>query len=119
MNWVRILLQENLLQKLIQTTLVASTYSNGLNPLLAFTNAGGVVYSYVATELAVCPIGNVKAEIDKYYDNPLYWQGAPVQVSGIFFNEMSNDLCKIGFYDELQDCQVKGWKCQGHFESGN
>jgi len=86
----------------IEPNYISSTYPNGLNPLLDFTNAGGVAYGYVATGFAVHPIGGVEAEIDKYYDLT-YWRGAPVQVSGIFFDEMSNDLCKVGYYEELQD----------------
>lgn len=74
----------------------------GTDPLLDFKAAGGVVYGYVPTTFGERNIVDVKADVDTYYD-PAYWRGSGVQVDGIFFDEMSNDLADVGYYQQLSD----------------
>ncbi len=75
---------------------------SGPDPLLDLTSAGGVVYGYVPTGFGIRNINDVKADVDTYYD-PAYWRGAGVQVNGIFFDEMSNDLADVGYYQQIRD----------------
>jgi hypothetical protein len=72
--------------------------SNGQGPLVDVRAAGATVYGYVATTYGDKSLGTVKAEIDKYFDT-LY----AGHVDSIFFDEMSNDLVKVGYYQELRD----------------
>lgn len=74
----------------------------GQGPLLDFRNAGGFVIGYVATGYASRSLDDVQSEIDLYFD-PGYWRGAGVQVQGIFFDEVSNDLANVGYYNTLRD----------------
>jgi hypothetical protein len=74
----------------------------GQGPLIDFRNAGGAVIGYVRTGWASRPLGEVQDEVDRYLD-PAYWRGAGVQVQGIFFDEMSNDLVDAGYYHALRD----------------
>ena len=72
--------------------------STGQGPLNDLMNAGGLTYGYVATTFANKPIADVKAEIDKYFDT--LYAGF---VHHIFFDEMSNDLADVGYFQELRD----------------
>lgn len=78
----------------------------GQGPLIDYRNAGGAAIGYVATGYAMRSLSEVEAEIDLYYD-PAYWRGAGVQIQGIFFDEMSNDLAEVGYYQSLRD-HVRG-----------
>lgn len=71
-------------------------------PLVDFTAAGGIAVGYVFTLRGDRDMALVKADVDLYF-NPSYYKEFPVQVSGIFFDEMSNDLGKVGYYQELYD----------------
>ena len=71
-------------------------------PFIDFRNAGGVAIGYVRTEWAARPLAEVQSEVDLYFD-PAYWRGAGVQIQGIFFDEMSNDLADVGYYWTLRD----------------
>jgi len=71
-------------------------------PFIDFRNAGGVAIGYVRTGWAERPLAEVQDEVDLYYD-PTYWRGAGVQIQGIFFDEMSNDLADVGYYLTLRD----------------
>jgi hypothetical protein len=71
---------------------------NGKGPLVDVKAAGGVVYGYVATSYGAKSIPAVEAEIDRYFDT-LY----AGHVDSIFFDEMSNDLTKVGYYQTLRD----------------
>lgn len=74
---------------------------NGMGPALSFRQAGGVLVGYVATGYGSRELNTVKAEIDQYFD-PSYWRGAGVLISGIFFDEMSNDLALLAYYRALR-----------------
>lgn len=76
--------------------------TSGQGPLLDFRNAGGAVIGYVRTGWASRPLSEAQGEVDLYFD-PAYWRGAGVQVQGIFFDEMSNDLADAGYYQALRD----------------
>ncbi len=73
-----------------------------VGPLLDVRAAGAVIYGYVSTSFADRPIGDAKADVDRYYTTA-YWRGAGIQVDGIFFDEMSSDLPDVGYYQELRD----------------
>lgn len=68
----------------------------GVGPLADFRNAGGITHGYVATTFGDRPIDEVKADIDAYVSG--HYAGF---VDGIFFDEMSNDLADVGYYQEL------------------
>ena len=70
----------------------------GNGPLPHVRSAGGIVYGYVPTTFATRDVNIVKADVDKYYDT-LY----PGLIDGIFFDEMSNDLADVGYYQETRD----------------
>lgn len=72
--------------------------ADGSGPLHDLKASGAVIYGYVATGYAGKPIGDVKNEIDRYFDT-LYVG----QVDGIFLDEMSNDLQNSGYYRSLND----------------
>jgi hypothetical protein len=69
----------------------------GVGPAVELTAAGGKLYGYVPTGYGTRPLSSVFADIDTYYD-PAYWRGAGVLVSGIFVDEMSNDLALTSYY---------------------
>ncbi len=71
-------------------------------PFIDFRNAGGVAIGYVGTDWAARSLAEVQSEVDLYFD-PAYWRGAGVQIQGIFFDEMSNDLADVGYYRTLRD----------------
>lgn len=71
-------------------------------PFIDFRNAGGVAIGYVRTDWAARPLAEVQDDVDLYF-NPAYWRGAGVQIDGIFFDEMSNDLADVGYYLALRD----------------
>ena len=68
----------------------------GAGPLADFRNAGGTTHGYVATTFGNRPINDVKADVDAYVTG--HYAGF---VDGIFFDEMSNDLADVGYYQEL------------------
>ena len=68
----------------------------GVGPLADFRNAGGITHGYVATTWGNRPINEVKADIDAYVTGHY-----AEFVDGIFFDEMSNDLADVGYYQEL------------------
>jgi phosphoribosyl-AMP cyclohydrolase len=70
--------------------------AHGMGPLVDFRNAGGKVYGYVPTNYGSRSQLDVQADIDKYYDT-IYSD----QVDGIFFDEMSNDLANVGYYQTI------------------
>lgn len=75
----------------------------GTGPLNDFRVAGGITDGYVPTKhivagnLVLRPIGDVKADVDAYLTG--FYAG---YVDGIFFDDMSNDLADVGFYQDLQ-----------------
>lgn len=79
---------------------------SGQGPFIDFRNAGGVAIAYVRTQWATRSLAEVQSEVDLYFD-PAYWRGAGVQIQGIFFDEMSNDLADVGYYQALRD-HVRG-----------
>lgn len=86
------------------TGMIDPNYVNvsGQGPFIDFRNAGGVAIGYVRTDWAARSLDEVQSEIDLYFD-PAYWRGAGVQIQGIFFDEMSNDLADVGYYQTLRD----------------
>jgi len=79
--------------------------TGGVGPAVDLVSAGGRLYGYVATGFGSRPLAAVQADIDRYYD-PAYWRGAGVLVSGIFLDEMTNDIAATGYYQTL-DAYVK------------
>lgn len=75
---------------------------SGQGAFIDFRNAGGVAIGYVRTDWAMRPMTDVQGEIDLYFDSS-YWRGAGVQIDGVFFDEMSNDLADVGYYSALRD----------------
>jgi hypothetical protein len=71
-------------------------------PLLELRRAGATVVGYVHTQYGQRPWELVKAEIDRYFDES-YWRGAGIQVDGVFVDEMSNDLARVPYYQQLHD----------------
>ena len=75
---------------------------DGQGPFIDFRNAGGVAIGYVKTLWAGRPLADAQQDVDRYYD-AAYWRGAGVQIDGIFFDEMSNELQDVGYYEALRD----------------
>jgi hypothetical protein len=80
------------------TSIDPNYLKNGKGPLVDVKAAGGVVYGYVATSYGTKSIAAAEAEIDRYF-NTLY----AGHIDSIFFDEMSNDLSKVGYYQTLRD----------------
>ncbi|MEM8997239.1 MAG: spherulation-specific family 4 protein [Acidobacteriota bacterium] len=74
----------------------------GQGPFIDYRNAGGVAIGYIRTLNAQKPLAEAQAEVDLYF-NPAYWNGAGVQIDGIFFDEVANDLQFVGYYQALRD----------------
>jgi len=70
----------------------------GKGPLADFRDAGGHVYGYVTTNYAARSPLDVQADIDRYYDTLF-----PGYVDGIFFDQMSNDLANVSYYQTIRD----------------
>jgi hypothetical protein len=71
-----------------------SDYIQGLNDL----QAGDVkIIGYVRTDYTNTPLATVKADIDIYANEYSSW------LSGIFFDEASNNAGDIPYYDEIYD----------------
>ena len=75
---------------------------SGQGPLVDLLATGAPVYGYVATTNATKPIATAQAEIALYYDRN-YWRDRPIHLAGIFFDEMSNDLANVPYYQMLRD----------------
>jgi hypothetical protein len=74
----------------------------GSGPLIDLLATGAPVYGYVATGYGAKSVADATAEIAKYYSNA-WWRGHAVHLSGVFFDEMSNDLADVGYYRQLRD----------------
>lgn len=72
--------------------------SDGEGPLADFINAGGIAVGYVATKRGTKPLADAKAEIDAYLNDAELYAGF---ISGIFFDEMSNNPNDAAYYQEL------------------
>lgn len=72
--------------------------ATGTGPLADLRAAGGVAFGYVATGYGTRALADIKADVNAYFTG--HYAG---YVQGIFFDEMSNDLGKVGYYRELQD----------------
>jgi hypothetical protein len=77
--------------------------ATGHGPLVDLLATGAPVYGYVATTNATKPLATAENEIALYYDDSGYWRGQPIHLAGIFFDEMSNDLANVGYYQSLRD----------------
>lgn len=75
---------------------------SGTGPLVDVDNAGATIIGYVRTDYTNIGLAEVRSEVDRYFD-PAYWRGAGVRIDGIFFDEMSNDLADVGYYQDLRD----------------
>ncbi|MEM6453944.1 MAG: spherulation-specific family 4 protein [Acidobacteriota bacterium] len=80
---------------------------SGEGPLVDLRDNGGFVIAYVRTDFARLTLADVQTDIDHYY-TPSYWRGAGIQIDGIFFDEVSNDLANVGYYETLRD-YVRGY----------
>ena len=69
--------------------------------LIDLSDAGASIVGYVHTSWGQRDLNEVLAEIDRYFD-AAYYRGAKVQLSGIFVDEMSNDLADLGYYMSLR-----------------
>lgn len=76
--------------------------ATGHGALVDLLATGAPVYGYVATTNATKPLATAQSEIALYYDSS-YWRGQPIHLAGIFFDEMSNDLANVGYYQTLRD----------------
>jgi hypothetical protein len=72
--------------------------ATGNGPLRDLRLAGGLIDGYIPTASATRPIADVKADINAYLTG--IYAGS---VSGLFFDEMSNDLGNVGYYRQLKD----------------
>lgn len=70
----------------------------GSGPLPELKSSHAIIFGYVATNYGKRKLDTVKADVDRYFDT-LYKD----YIDGIFFDEMSNDLAKVGYYHELQN----------------
>ncbi|MEZ6095452.1 MAG: spherulation-specific family 4 protein [Pirellulaceae bacterium] len=69
---------------------------SGTGPLADFRAAGGITHGYIPTGYGTRDINAVKADVDAYLTG--HYAG---YVDGIFFDEMSNDLANVGYYQDL------------------
>ena len=74
----------------------------GQGPLADLLATGAPVYGYVATTYGAKTLVAAQAEIAQYYSST-YWRGSTIHLSGIFFDEMSNDLANVAYYRSLRD----------------
>ncbi|MGB7325166.1 MAG: spherulation-specific family 4 protein [Rubripirellula sp.] len=72
--------------------------ATGAGPLKDLRSAGGITHGYVATGFGDRSVAAVKADIDAYLTG--HYAGF---VDGVFFDEMSNDLADVGYYQDLKD----------------
>ena len=72
--------------------------ASGAGPLASVRSAGAIVHGYVPTGFGTRDIALVKSDIDQYLTNAELYGGF---VDGIFFDEMSNDLADVGYYQEI------------------
>jgi hypothetical protein len=75
---------------------------SGTGPLTDLRSAGGIMHGYVATSFGSRPLVDVQSDIDAYLTG--IYAGF---IDGIFFDEMSNDLANVAYYQQLQS-YVKG-----------
>lgn len=83
---------------------VDTNYLNnaGQGPLADLLATSVPVYGYVATTYGAKTLAAAQAEIAQYYSST-YWRGSTVHLSGVFFDEMSNDLANVAYYRSLRD----------------
>jgi len=72
--------------------------ASGSGPLASVRSAGALVHGYVPTGFGTRDIALVKSDNDQYLVNTALYGGF---VDGIFFDEMSNDLADVGYYQEI------------------
>lgn len=70
--------------------------------LLTATASGATAIGYIATGYAARDLSAVEADIDLYL-SAAYWRGAGIQISGFFFDEVSNDLANVDYYESLKE----------------
>lgn len=79
----------------ISTNYIGSNGQDG--PLIDLAGAGATILGYVHTQWGERELAKVLDEIDRYFD-AAYYRGADFQLSGIFVDEMSNDLASLDYY---------------------
>jgi hypothetical protein len=70
-------------------------------PLLDLAHAGASILGYVHTAWGQRELAQVLDEVDRYFDES-YYRGADFQLSGLFVDEMSNELADMGYYQSIR-----------------
>lgn len=76
--------------------------ANGQGPLVTLAATDALLVGYVSTDYGNRDAATVRAEMTRYFD-AAYWRNTNVRLDGFFFDEMSNDLGKVGYYRGLRD----------------
>ncbi|WP_386070953.1 spherulation-specific family 4 protein [Tahibacter sp. UC22_41] len=76
--------------------------ANGQGPLVTLAATDALLVGYVSTDYGNRALATVRAEMTRYFD-AAYWRNTGVRLDGFFFDEMSNDLGKVGYYRDLRD----------------
>ncbi|HWU52199.1 MAG TPA: spherulation-specific family 4 protein [Tahibacter sp.] len=76
--------------------------ANGQGPLVTLAATNALLVGYIATDYGNRAPATVRAEMTRYFD-AAYWRNTGVRLDGFFFDEMSNDLGKVGYYRDLRD----------------
>jgi hypothetical protein len=86
-------------QSPIETNYIQADGRTG--PLIELAERGASILGYVHTSYGRRELADVLAEIDRYYDAE-YYRGAAFRPSGIFIDEMSNDLADLAYYQSIR-----------------
>lgn len=76
--------------------------ANGQGPLVQLHSTGTVLLGYISTAYGNRDLAIVRQEMSRFFD-PAYWRHTQVRIGGFFFDEMSNDLGRVGYYQSLRD----------------
>lgn len=76
--------------------------ADGQGPLTALATTDALLVGYIPTDYGNRDAATVRAEMTRYFD-AAYWRNTNVRLHGFFFDEMSNDLGKVGYYRNLRD----------------
>ncbi|MBN8738279.1 MAG: hypothetical protein BGP24_03785 [Lysobacterales bacterium 69-70] len=76
--------------------------ANGQGPLTTLAATDALLVGYIPTDYGNRDAAAVRAEMTRYFD-AAYWRHTNVRLDGFFFDEMSNELGKVGYYRDLHD----------------
>jgi Spherulation-specific family 4 len=74
----------------------------GVGPIRSLLETEALVLAYVATDMGNKSPAAVRAEIQRYYQ-PAYWRGQNLKPDGIFLDQVSADLARVGYYQAIRD----------------